>query len=167
MEVILFESVPNLGLQGSIVPVKAGYYRNFLGPRGLAVEATRANVKRLQDKMKQLEKQAQEEQKAARSEAQKLEEVALTFQLKAGQEDKLFGSVTNQMIAEKLAEAGYEIDRHRISLPEPIRRLGVFTVDIRLHHEVWASVKVLVEKEETPGQSEPAQEETTEPEKAE
>jgi large subunit ribosomal protein L9 len=150
MQVILFQTVPNLGLQGSVVKVKPGYFRNFLNPRGLAVEATDANKRRLQDKMKQLEKRAAEEVKAARTEAEKLQELTLTFRLKAGQDDKLFGSVTNVDIAAELAKQGYEIDRHRITVGEPIKRLGMFTVDVKVHHDVTAKVKILVEKEDLP-----------------
>lgn len=146
MEVILFESVDNLGTQGSQVNVAPGFFRNFLSPRGLAVEATDTNKKRLQDKLKRLERLAQIERDAARSDAERLEDVTLTFQLRAGEEDKLFGSVTNSQIAEQLDEKGFKIDRHNISITEPIKRLGMFTVDVKVHHEVSAKVKVLVEK---------------------
>ena len=95
MDVILFENVPNLGPQGSFASVAPGYFRNYLSPKGLAVEATESNKKRLQDKLKRLEKLAEEEAKAARSEAERLEDLTLTFELKAGEDDKLFGSVTN------------------------------------------------------------------------
>lgn len=148
MDAILFENVQNLGSRGSVVTVAPGYFRNFLSPRGLAVEATESNKCRLQDKLKRLERLALEEAKAARSEAERLEDLTLTFRLKAGEDDKLFGSVTNINIAEALAEAGYEIDRHHIAIPEAIKRLGMFTVEVKLHHEVTAKVKVLVEKEE-------------------
>lgn len=148
MDVILFETVHSLGVQGSVVSVAAGHFRNYLSPRGLAVEATEANRKRLQDKLKRLERQALEEEKAARSDAERLEDVTLTFRLKSGEEDRLFGSVTNGMISEALAEEGFEVDRHRIVIPEAIKRLGMFTVEARLHHEVVAKVKVLVEKDE-------------------
>jgi large subunit ribosomal protein L9 len=146
MEVILFENVATLGSQGAVVSVSPGYYRNFLAPRKLAVEATEANKKSLQDKVKRLNRQAEAEKKAARGEAEKLGEVTLTFRLRAGEEDKLFGSVTNADIAEELAKAGYTIDRHSITIEEPIKRLGLYTVDVRMHHEVTAKVKVLVEK---------------------
>ncbi len=147
MDVILFENVPNLGPQGSVASVAPGFFRNYLSPKGLAVEATEVNKRRLQDKLKRLEKLAEEETKAARSEAERLEDLTLTFQLKAGEDDKLFGSVTNTNIAEKLAEQGFEIDRHRIHIPEPIKRLGMFTVEAKIHHDVTAKVKVLVEKQ--------------------
>jgi large subunit ribosomal protein L9 len=147
MEVILFETVPNLGLCGSTVKVKPGYFRNFLSPQGLAVEATANNIKRHQDKVKQLERKAAEQTKSAQGIAEKMEALALTFALKAGQDDKLFGSVTNIQIAEALAAKGFEVDRHNIAIPEQIKRLGNFTVDVKLHQAVVAKVKITVEKE--------------------
>jgi large subunit ribosomal protein L9 len=147
MEVILFETVPSLGTQGTVVSVAPGYFRNFLSPRGFAVEATPANKSRLQDKVKRLERLAMEEKQAAQSDADKMEAVTLTFQLKAGEEDKLFGSVTSMNIAEALEKKGFTVDRHRITLPEAIKRLGEFTVEVKLHHDVVAKVKVVVEKE--------------------
>lgn len=148
MNVILFENVHNLGSQGSVVTVSPGYFRNFLSPKGLAVEATEANKKRLEAKVKRLQAQAQEQKNAAKSEADRLEAVTLKFRLKSGTEDRLFGSVTNVSIAEELAKEGFQIDRHHIVITEPIKRLGTFTVDVKLHHEVTAKVKVLVEKED-------------------
>lgn len=147
MEVILFETVPNLGLPGAVVDVAPGYFRNFLSPNGLAVEATESNQKKLQDKLKKLEAKAEEERKAARSDAEKIEEMSLTFFLKAGADGKLFGSVTNIMIAEELEKKGIEIDRHLITLPEQIKRTGKYEVDIKLHHDVDAKLTVEVEKE--------------------
>ncbi len=148
MEVILFETVPSLGTQGAVVSVAPGYFRNFLCPRGFAVEATAANKSRLQDKVKRLERQAMEEKQAASSDAAKMEALTLTFQLKAGEDDKLFGSVTSMNIAEALAKKGFEVDRHRITIPEAIKRLGQFTIEVKLHHDVVAKVKVQVEKEQ-------------------
>ncbi|HNY26633.1 MAG TPA: 50S ribosomal protein L9 [Candidatus Sumerlaeota bacterium] len=147
MEVILFETVPSLGTQGTVVSVAPGYFRNFLSPRGFAVEATAANKSRLQDKVKRLERLAMEEKQAASSDAAKMEALTLTFQLKAGEDDKLFGSVTSMNVAEALAQKGFEVDRHRIVFPEAIKRLGQFTIEVKLHHDVVAKVKVLVEKE--------------------
>ena len=149
MEVILFETVPNLGSQGSIVSVTPGYFRNYLSPRQLAVEATEPNRRRLQDKLRQLDRQAQQDLHAAKTEAEKLEALTLTFRLKAGEDDKLFGSVTNAQVADELAKNGYQVDRHRIAFPEPIKRLGRYTVEVKVHHDVVGKVKVLVEKEET------------------
>ena len=148
MNVVLFENVPNLGPQGSVVSVAPGYFRNFLSPRGLAVEATPGNMRRLEDKVKRLQRQAEEQRNEAKTLSEKVEALTLTFRLKAGEQDKLFGSVTNADIAEELKKAGFEIDRHHIVIPEPIKRLGMFTVEVKLHHEVTAKVKVLVEKED-------------------
>lgn len=148
MKVILFETVPTLGLQGATVKVKPGYFRNYLSPHGLAVEATDTNIVRLQEKLKRLQRQAQEEVKAARSEVEKIEELTLAFRLKAGQDDKLFGSVTNTEIADELAKRGFAIDRHRIVIPEPIKRLGMYTVEVKVHHDLAAKLKILVEKED-------------------
>jgi large subunit ribosomal protein L9 len=147
MKVILFESVPNLGTRGSIVSVNAGYFRNFLSPRKLAVEATEANQAHLADKVKRLERLNEAELNSAKTEAQKIESQTLTFRLKAGEEDKLFGSVTSANIADALAEKGIEIDRHKIAIPEAIKRLGTHTVEVRLHHTVTANLKIVVEKE--------------------
>ena len=147
MNVILFQNVPNLGVQGSTVSVSPGYFRNFLSPRGLAVEATADNKCRLEDKVKSLTRLAEEERKQARGTAEKIEDLTLTFHLKAGEDDKLFGSVTNAGIAEELAKNGFEIDRHKITIPETIKHLGTYTVDVRVHHDVIAKVKIVVEKE--------------------
>jgi large subunit ribosomal protein L9 len=148
MNVILFENVHNLGTQGSEVSVSPGYFRNFLSPKKLAVEATEANKHRLQAKVRHLQSQVEAQKDAAKGEAERIEAVTLKFRLKAGTEDRLFGSVTNVAIAEELAKAGFEIDRHHIAIAEPIKRLGTFTVDVRMHHEITAKVKVVVEKED-------------------
>jgi len=148
MDVILFENVPNLGEQGRVVSVSPGYFRNYLSPRGLAVEATKTNLNRLQGKVKRLQRHAQERLNEAKSEAERLETLTLKFKLKAGEQDRLFGSITNIQIAEELAKAGFQVDRHDVVIPEPIKRLGMFTVEVRRHHEVTAKVRVLVEKED-------------------
>lgn len=147
MEVILFETIPNLGLCGSIVKVKPGYFRNYLSPRGVAVEATPGNLKRHQDKVKQLEKVAAQQTNAAKSIAERLEALTLTFHLKAGEDGKLFGSVTNMQIAEELAKQNFEVDRHNITIHDAIKRVGAHTVDVKLHHNVSAKLKIVVEKE--------------------
>jgi len=146
MKVILFKNIETLGKQGDIVSVASGYFRNYLAPRQMASEATPSNLKRLEAKRRILERQVATEVDAAKLKAADMEKVVLTFPMKAGEKDQLFGSVTNAEIAEKLAEAGFEIDRRHIKLDEPIKALGMFTVHIRLHHEVTAHVKVLVEK---------------------
>jgi len=144
MKVILCEDIANLGKMGSSVKVADGYARNYLLPRKLAVNADSASAKQIEHEMAII-KRREEKQKAAIAEvAKKLEGVTVEIKARAGEEDKLFGSVTNAMIAEKLAEAGHEIDRKLIVLEEPIRTLGIFTVPVRLGHGVEAEVKVWV-----------------------
>ena len=147
MEVILKEDVPKLGHRGEVVKVAEGYGRNYLLPRKLAVEATSAN-KAVIEQMKQsaIRKSAAEK---ADSEAlsKQLEGVSLSFQRKAGEKDHLFGSVTSADIAEALEHKGFNIDRRKIHLNEPLKNLGEFEVPVRLHREVTSKIKVTVEKE--------------------
>ena len=147
MEVILKEDVPKLGHRGEVVKVAEGYGRNYLLPRKLAVEATSAN-KAVIEQMKQsaIRKSAAEK---ADSEAlsKQLEGVSLSFQRKAGEKDHLFGSVTSADIAEALEHKGFNIDRRKIQLNEPLKNLGEFEVPVRLHREVISKIKVTVEKE--------------------
>jgi large subunit ribosomal protein L9 len=148
MQIILKERVEKLGEPGDVVRVKPGYARNFLLPRGMAYEATPANVQRIERERAQLEKQAAETLAAARAQAATLEGVSLTFPARAGQEGRLFGSITSGDIAEKLAEQGITIDRRQIELDEPLKALGVFSVPVRLHTEVRPEIKVWVVSEE-------------------
>lgn len=147
MEVILKEDVPKLGHRGEVVRVAEGYGRNFLLPRKLAVEATQAN-KAVIEQMKQsaIRKSAIEK---ADSEAlsRQLEGVALSFRRKAGEKDHLFGSVTSADIAEALEHKGFNLDRRKIQLNEPLKNLGDFEVPIRLHRDVTSKIKVTIEKE--------------------
>ncbi len=147
MQVILRERLENLGNTGEIVDVKPGYARNYLIPQGLAYEATSANVRQIEREKAQREKKEAETLTAARAFAAKLEGVSLTFNARAGQEGKLFGSITNGDIADKLAEMGLEVDRRQIELEEPIKALGVFTVPVRLHSQVHPEIKVWVIQE--------------------
>ena len=147
MQVILRDRLENLGDAGEIVDVKPGYARNYLIPQGLAYEATSSNVKQIE---REKAKRAEQETAAltgARERAAKLEGVSLTFNMRAGQEGKLFGSITSADIAEKLAEQGFEVDRRQIELDEPIKALGVFTVPLRLHSQVHPEIKVWVIQE--------------------
>ncbi len=147
MQVILRDRMENLGDAGEIVDVKPGYARNYLIPQGLAYAATASNVKQIErEKADRQEKEAAT-LGAARERAAKLEGVSLTFNARAGQEGKLFGSITSGDIAEKLAEQGHEVDRRSIELEEPIKALGVFTVPIRLHPQVHPEIKVWVIQE--------------------
>jgi large subunit ribosomal protein L9 len=146
MEVILFENVKGLGYQGDRVKVSEGYFRNFLKPRGLAAEATPANIQRF-EKMKQRKLELAAAKAAeAREIAKRIENLTVTIKAKAGESDRLFGSVTTQDVAEALAQAGYTIDRKHIEIDEPIKKLGVHTVTLRLHPEVVSKLKVIVER---------------------
>jgi large subunit ribosomal protein L9 len=147
MEVILKEEVANLGHRGDVVKVAEGYGRNYLLPHKLAIEATQAN-KAVIDQMKAsaVRKSAVEK---ADSEAlsKQLDAVSLSFYRKAGEKDHLFGSVTSSDIADALEQKGFNIDRRKIQLNEPLRSIGDFQVPIRLHRDVVSNVKVSVQKE--------------------
>jgi large subunit ribosomal protein L9 len=148
MQVILRDRIENLGNAGDVVEVKPGYGRNYLIPKGLAYEATQANVRRIEaEKAAQGRKDA-ETLNEARQRASSLEGVSLTFNARAGQEGKLFGSITNGDIADKLAEQGITVDRRQIELDEPIKSLGVHSVPVRLHPQVQPEIKVWVIAEE-------------------
>lgn len=148
MQVILKDRLEHLGNAGDVVSVKSGYARNYLIPKGLAFEATDANLRRIEREQAKLDKDATAQLHAARSRAGELESVSITFNVRAGDEGRLFGSITNSDIADRLAEQGVEIDRRQIELDEPIKSLGVFSVPIRLHAEVRPEIKVWVVKEE-------------------
>lgn len=146
MEVVLLQELPNQGEIGEVVRVKDGYFRNYLQPRGIALEATPANLRLVENHKQALQRKAARELHDAQAMAAQIEQLTLTFQLQAGENDRLFGSVTNTDIAERLAEKGYEVDRRKIVLDEPIKTLGMYTVHARLAPEVEAKLKVLVEK---------------------
>ena len=150
LKVILRQDLENLGATGDLVTVKPGYARNFLFPRGLAFEATAANVRQLEEDQKRGEQKAKREFLEARRRASQLEGVSLTFHANAGEEGKLFGSITSGDIADRLNEQNldYEVDRRWIMLDEPIKALGVFSVPVRLHSDVRPEVKVWVIKGE-------------------
>jgi large subunit ribosomal protein L9 len=144
MQVILRDRLENLGDAGDVVEVKPGYARNYLIPKGLAYEATKANVRRMEAERAAQGRRDAETLSEARQRASSIEGVSLTFTARAGQEGKLFGSITSADIAEKLAEQGVTIDRRQIELDEPIKSLGVHSVPIRLHPQVQPEVKVWV-----------------------
>jgi len=147
MEVILKEDVPKLGHRGDVVKVAEGYGRNYLLPRKLAIEATVAN-KAVIEQMKQSAIRRSAVEKAdSEALAKQLEGVSLKFQRKAGEKDHLFGSVTSSDIADALEQKGFNIDRRKIQLNDPLKSLGEFDVPVRLHRDVTSRVKVLVEKE--------------------
>jgi large subunit ribosomal protein L9 len=147
MEVILKEDVAKLGSRGDVVKVAEGYGRNFLLPRQLAIEATRAN-RAVIDQMKAAAARRSEREKAdAESVAKRLEGVTVTFQRRSGEHDQLFGSVTAGDIASELEKQGHTVDRRKIQLHEPLKTLGEFTVPVRLHKDISSHVKVVIEKE--------------------
>ena len=146
MKVILQENVEHLGLIGDIVKVAPGYARNYLLPKGLAIEATEKNAKALEHVKRHLEYKKNRVLEAAKQLAAKIEGIALSIAHQAGADDRLFGAVTNMELAEHLKANGVEIDRKRIVLAEPIKHLGDFTAVIKLHPEVTATLKVSVTK---------------------
>ena len=147
MEVILRQDVPQLGRRGDIVDVKAGYARNYLLPRQLAMEATAGNRKQVAAMKAAGARREATEKTSAESLAAQLAGVVLTLPAKAGESDQLFGSVTAMDIAAALEAQGFTIDKRKVLLEEPIKTLGEYEVPVRLHHEVTASVKVNVVRE--------------------
>ena len=147
MEVILKEDVPKLGHRGDVVKVAEGYGRNYLLPRKLAIEATVGNKAVIEQMKSSAVRKLAKDRADAELLAGQFAGVELTFTRKAGEQDHLFGSVTSSDIAEALEKKGFNIDRRKIHLDEPIKALGEFTVPVRLHRDVSASVKVRVEKE--------------------
>jgi large subunit ribosomal protein L9 len=139
--------VDKLGRAGELVSVKDGYARNFLLPRGLALPATEGNRRRQEAERRQREKKAATEVWDAREVASRLEQLSLTFTMKAGDGDRLFGSVTTHDVAEQLKAQGFEVDKKQVELEEPIKALGVYKVPIRLHAEVKPEVRVWVVRE--------------------
>jgi large subunit ribosomal protein L9 len=147
MEVILRDHVENLGQRGEIVKVADGYARNFLLPRKLALPATAANRKWVERERKIAEVRDSEERGAAEAIATRLNALELKISRKTGENDQLYGSVTNADIGELLAAKGFDIDRRKILLPDPIKALGENTVPVKLHREVTAHLRVTVAKE--------------------
>lgn len=145
--VLLREDVDDLGARGEIVRVKAGYARNYLLPRKLAVQATASNVKQIEQERAALLKKEAKERGAAEGQADQLRKLTLNFERKVGEHGILYGSVTSMDIAEALKERGYEVDRRRITLREPIKETGDFTVPLRLHREVTVDIPVTVTAE--------------------
>ncbi|RMG04561.1 MAG: 50S ribosomal protein L9 [Nitrospirae bacterium] len=147
MKVILKEDVENLGNMGDVVNVKPGYYRNYLYPRNLAIEANERNVKEYEHYKRTIQEKARKIRDAAQILADKISQTPLVIKAKAGEEEKLFGSVTNMDIEKALKEAGFDIERKKILLEEPIKRLGEYTVKVRVHPEVVAELNLRVEQE--------------------
>ena len=152
MEVILREDVPSLGSMGQVVKVKPGYARNYLLPRGYAVESSRRNLAELEHQKRLVADKRERERKSARGIADQLDGLVLEIKANAGEEDRLYGSVTNIDIERLLAERGYGVDRRRIDLEDPIKRLGTYRIRIAIAHDVKATVtlKVLPSGEAAP-----------------
>lgn len=144
MEVILREHVEHLGKRGDVVKVAAGYARNFLLPRKLALAVTEASKRQIERERASAEAREAEETAAARAQADKLEQAEVVIARRAGEGDALYGSVTSADIAESLAAQGFEIDKRKIQLADPIRSISETTVPVKLHRDVTANVKVKV-----------------------
>ena len=147
MEVILRDHVENVGKRGEVVKVADGYARNYLLPRKLALPATDANKQWIARERKIAESREAEERVAAEAMADRLVALDLTIARKVGDNDTLYGSVTNSDIADLLKEKGFDIDRRKILLPDPLRSLGESHVPVKLHRDVTAQVKITVVKE--------------------
>lgn len=144
MKVILKEDLDNLGQAGTVVEVKPGYGRNYLIPRGLAVVANAGNVRRYEEETRQRSHKIEQQRKDAEALTRRLEGMELTIPMPTGEENRLFGTVTTQQVADALQSKGIEVDRRRIALNEEIRVTGVYTASVRLHPEHTAEVKVKV-----------------------
>jgi large subunit ribosomal protein L9 len=147
MKIILRQDHEKLGEAGEIINVKPGFARNYLIPQGLAMSASPQNKKRFENEKKQMNWRKEKEKRTAEELAKELENVSCTITVQVGEEDKLFGSVTSQHIAESLHTQGYELDKRKIVLEEPIKSLGIYSVPIKLYQDVEAKVKVWVVKE--------------------
>ena len=147
MKLILREDVEILGKVGDVVDVAGGYGRNYLLPRGLAVKASTKNLKEQEHQKKLIQARLARQKKDAEEVAGSLDSVSCTISRKTGEDEKLYGSVTSRDIEEALKEEGVSIDRKRILLEEPIKKLGVYTVPVKLHTEVTGNIKVWVVKE--------------------
>lgn len=146
MKVILCEEVPNLGEMGETVNVSDGYARNFLLPRKLAVQAESASAKQIEHERRIIQRREEKRRTALEEAAQQLGSLTIEIKAQAGEEDKIFGSVTTAHIAETLKELGHDVDRKSIVLDEPIRALGIYCARIRLGSGVEADLKIWVEK---------------------
>ena len=148
MQIILQEDVEKVGNRGQLVEVAEGYARNFLLPKKLALEATPGNLKRLEKMRAAFAKKTADEKESAQKLAELLGGVSLSLSRKAGENDQLFGSVTSNDISEALAAQGYNVEKRKIALTDPIKLVGEYEVPVKLHREVTANVKVTVKKDE-------------------
>ncbi|MDD5206907.1 MAG: 50S ribosomal protein L9 [Deltaproteobacteria bacterium HGW-Deltaproteobacteria-15] len=149
MKIILKQDVDSLGMVGQTFEVKEGYARNYLIPKGIALEATKQNIRLMESQKKSIEEKRLKAKDEAEKAKQSLSELVLTIAQKVGEEDKLYGSVTSMDIADHLEKKGVALDRKRIKLDRPIKTLGEFMVPVKLHPEVTATIKVVVVPLET------------------
>jgi large subunit ribosomal protein L9 len=147
VKVLLRQDVKNIGKKGEIAEVKEGYARNFLLPNGLAVEANTGTVRQVEEEKKALERRRAREREQAGEEAKKLAAVTLVLKHKAGEEGHLFGSVTSSEIAEGLKAMGFDVDKKKIHLDEPIRFTGRYSVPFKPHHDLSVMLAIVVEKQ--------------------
>ena len=147
MEVILKEDVPKLGSRGDVVKVAEGFGRNYLLPRRLAIQATSANKKVIEQMKAAALRRSAKEKAQAEELAKQFDGVSVSFTRRSGEHDQLFGSVTSSDIGEALSKKGFDVDRRKIQLHEPLKTLGEFTVPLKLHKDVTTHLKVLIEKE--------------------
>jgi large subunit ribosomal protein L9 len=150
MKIILRQDVDELGLEGDVVGVAKGYARNYLIPKSIAVEATSQNVKAFQMQGKKIEARRLKAKEEAERLREKMEEIVVTFLHKAGEEGKLYGSVTSMDIASRLEDKGILVDRRKIVLEKPIKTLGEFQIPIKIYPSVTGSIKVIVDSEKDP-----------------
>ena len=147
MKVILRKNFEQLGQIGDVVDVKDGYALNFLIPRQIAYQANKGNIRALEEEKKLLVKKEAKDLEAAQKLAAELENVSITIPVKVGEEDKIFGTVTSQMITDSLKEKGYDMDKRKIDISEPIKALGIYSINVKLHPSVTAVVKTWVVRE--------------------
>jgi large subunit ribosomal protein L9 len=147
MEVILKEDVAKLGSRGDVVKVAEGYGRNFLLPRKLAIEASAGNKKVIEQMRAAAVRRSAKEKSQAEELSKQFDGLSVTFQRRSGEQDQLFGSVTSGDLADALEKKGFNLDRRKIQLHEPLKSVGEFTVPVKLHKDVTAHLKVVIEKE--------------------
>jgi large subunit ribosomal protein L9 len=147
MKVILKEDVKHVGKMGQIVDVADGYARNYLVPKGLVTEASTKNIKFLEHEKRIIQEKSKKIRNSAQDLAHRISSLTISIKAKAGEEGKLFGSITTMDVAEALQKEGVEIDKKKISLEEPIKRLGSYTVNIKLHPDVSAPLNIQIVEE--------------------
>ncbi len=147
MKVILRQNFEPLGQIGDVIEVKDGYARNYLLPHKIAYTALKGNIRALEEEKQNVAKKTQQELNAAEKLAAKLEKVSITIPVQVGEEDKIFGSVTTQMIVDALKEKDYDVDKRKIEIEETIKTLGIYSVNIKIHKNVSTKIKVWVVRE--------------------